>query len=390
LLIKNGHLAGLGVQDVLIKDGIIAAIGSAEDGTENGTEVLDADGLVVIPGFVDTHRHLVQSALRGLGGDMTLDYFLSEVVTRMAFSPEEAGQSILLGAAEALNAGITTILDWSIAPLPAEVSVEALTQAGIRAVFGHGNVGDEADVRRYADRTGLVTTAMATPGVDYASIEDTIRHITLARDLGLVSSIHVGGQKPGGVAALRDLLGPDLHFVHGNRNTDDEIKMIVGSGATLTVATIVESMMGHGKPAYSRIVQAGGKPALGIDAIVSTRPDMFGEMRATLWHERVNDAKISTADVFEAATKTGAEALKLNTGELKAGKRADLVLLDGLQHLLGTSAVEGGIVTTLGPENVRTVLVDGRIVKQDGVLRDHDLETLRAQTRHLAARVLGQ
>jgi 5-methylthioadenosine/S-adenosylhomocysteine deaminase len=386
VLIKNGYLAGLGVKDVLIKDGVIAAIGSTED----DTEVLDADGLVMIPGFVDTHRHLVQSALRGLGADMTLDYYLSEVVGRLQFSAEEAGNSILLGAAEALNAGVTTILDWSVGAIPAEVSIDALTESGIRAVFGQGNVDDEPDVRRHADRKGLVTTALAPLGPDYLSIEDTIRQINLARDLGLVSSIHVGGQKPGGVAALRDVLGPDLHFVHGNRITDDEIKMIVDSGATLTVTAVAESMMGHGKPAYGRIVQAGGKPALGVDVVVNNRPDLFSEMQATLWHERVNDAKIAAADLLEAATKTGAEALKLNTGELSVGRRADLVLLDGLQHLLGTSAVEGGIVSTLGPENVRTVLVDGRIVKQDGVLRDHDLDTLRAQTRHLAARVLGQ
>lgn len=386
MLIKNGYLAGLGVQDVLIKDGVIAAIGAVGD----DPEVIDAEGLVVIPGFVDTHRHLAQSGLRGIGPDMTLAYYLSDLLQRMQFSVEEAAQSILFGAVEALNAGVTTILDWSVASIPAEVSIDALTESGIRAVFGHNNVDDERDIRRHADRKGLVTTALAPLGPDYLSIEDTTRHINLARELGLVTSTHVGGQKPGGVAALRDLLGPDIHLVHGNRNTDDEIKMIVDSGATLTVTTIVESMMGHGNPAYSRITQAGGKPALGVDVVIGNRPDMFSEMQATLWYERASDAKIAAADLLQAATRNGAEALKLNTGELAPGRQADLVLLDGLQHLLGTSAIEGAIVTTLGPENVRTVLVDGKIVKQDGVLRDHDLEALRAQTKHLAARVLGQ
>jgi cytosine/adenosine deaminase-related metal-dependent hydrolase len=176
--------------------------------------------------------------------------------------------------------------------------------------------------------------------------------------------------------------------VHGNRLTDDEIKMIVDSGATLTVTTIVESVMGHGKPAYGRIIDAGGGPALGVDVVINNRPDMFSEMQATLWHERANDRDITAADLLKAATVNGAKAMRLDTGELEEGKRADLVLLDGLQHLLGTQELEGAIVAAAGPENVRTVLVDGKVVKRDGVLVNHDLRALREATVELARRVV--
>ncbi len=379
MLIKNGYLPGVGVQDIAIEDGAIAESTSDD-------QTLDATGLVVIPGFVDTHRHMVQAPLRGIGPDMTLAHYLSNVLGRMRFTEEDAHNAILLSAAEALDAGITTIIDWSTAAIPSEVSLAALEASGIRAVFAHNNVDDEADIRKHAGREGLVTTALAPLGQDY--VNDTEKHIRLARELGMLTSMHVGGQRPGGVESIRHLLGPDLHFVHGNKSSDDEIKMIVDSGSALTVTTIVESLMGHGSPAYSRIVKAGGRPALGVDVVINNRPDMFSEMLATLCHERRIDQDIPARDMLTAATVNGAKALRLNTGEIKPGKRADLVLLDGLQHLLGTPEVEGAIVTALGPENVHTVLVDGRIVKQDGVLRHHDLAALRAKTNHLARPVL--
>jgi 5-methylthioadenosine/S-adenosylhomocysteine deaminase len=385
VLIKNAHIPSVGTRDIQIDEGTITKIEPSLDG-EAG---IDAKNLVAIPGFVDTHRHLVQTPLRGIGPDMTLQEYLADLLGRIStrLTPEDAKHSILLGAVEALDAGITTILDWSSAAIPAEITLEALHQAGIRAVFAHGNPGDDRDVRKHADQKGLVTTALAPGGPDYVSIEDTTRHINLARELGLLASIHIGGRQSGGIKMLHEanLLGPDLHFSHGNRTTDDELKMIADSGAGLTISTIVESMMGHGAPAYDRFQAQGGSPALGVDVVVNNRPDMFSEMQATLWHKRPAKA----GELLKAATTNGAKAIGRNeTGELKVGKRADIVLLDGLEHLLATKTdIEGAIVATLSTENVRTVLVDGEVVKRDGVLTRHDLKALREATRDIAARV---
>jgi 5-methylthioadenosine/S-adenosylhomocysteine deaminase len=166
--------------------------------------------------------------------------------------------------------------------------------------------------------------------------------------------------------------------------------MIADSGAGLTVSTIVESLMGHGDTAYGRFKAAGGNPALGVDVVINNRPDLFSEMQATLWRERVK-APFPARDLLKAATVDGARAIgRDDIGELEVGKRADIVLLDGLEHLVGVhDDIEGAIVTGLGPENVRTVLVDGKVVKRDGVLTDHDLRTLREATRGLAGRVLA-
>lgn len=387
MVIKNAHIPGLGTRDIRVADGAIAAIESTLDGPAD----IEATSLVAIPGFVDTHRHVVQAPLRGIGPDMALEYYLTNVLGAIGerFTEEDTEAAIMLGAVEALDAGVTTVFDW--ARTAAGPTIETYQRTGLRAVVAH-DPGNEPDLRKYAGLTGLVTTAAAPLGVDYVSLEDTKRNLELARELGLVTSLHIGGRRGGGVAALHEagLLRPDLHFVHGNKLSDDELRMIVDSGGSLTVSTVIESLMGHGPTMYGRFRAVGGSPALGVDVVVNNRPEMFSEMQSTLWSERVK-APFPARDLLRSATIDGARAVGLaEVGELKVGYRADIVLLDGLEHLLGGQAdIAGAVVTSLGVENVRTVLVDGEIVKRDGTLVDHDLSELRAATRELAAKVLA-
>lgn len=410
MVIKDGYVLGVdasAVADVLVDDGVIVEVGAGLDTT--GADVIDARDMVVAPGFVDAHRHIAVTPLRGVGADMTLGYYLSDVLGPLGtrYGVEDLGIGVLLGAVEALDAGVTTVFDWSNAsqtPERTDAVVASLETSGIRAVFAHANPDNATDVRRHADRRGLVTTAVASHGPDALSMEDATRHIRLARELGLLTSMHVGGGLRGAQARtihrMREagLLGPDLLFSHGNMIGDDEIRMLADSGSRLVVSPVSESMMGHGDLAYGRFVAAGGRPALGVDVVVNSGPGMAEQMRATLWHERARSgadpAKVSPAagDLLRAATINGAEAVGLGdlVGSIAVGKRADLVLLDGLAHLLDWhDGVEGAVVSTLGTAEVRTVLVDGRVVKRDGELVNHDLRALRSATRGIARRILG-
>lgn len=378
LVIKGGHVLGVGIADVLVDDGVIVGIGAFE-----ASDVIDAAGLVVLPGFVDTHRHLVQAAMRGSGADLPIDVYLADVLPRNdSLSPSEVHASVLLGAVEALNAGVTTVLDWGHVGDPA-VAHEALTASGVRALFGV--YPDEA--HRFASAGGLVTAAVASFGPALSFVE-TGRHVALARSLGLVTTMHVNGT--GAVAEMASLLGPDLHFVHGNRLGDDELKLIAGAGAGLTVTPVVEAMMGHGVPAYGRFVAAGGAPALGVDVVINSAADMFEQMRSALWLERVGGADLPAASLLASATSDGARAIGLGdvVGSIEVGKRADIVLLEGFAHL-PAELLAGGVVATGGVADVRTVLVDGRIVKRDGMLVDHDLPALRAAVASVARKVLA-
>ena len=148
LLIKDGHvltldpsLGDLERADVLIEDGRIAAV---EPALETGDcEVLDVAGKIVMPGFVDTHRHTWQTALRGICADWTLqDYFRGiRLNISTELSPEDIYAGNYVGALEALDAGVTSLLDFSHcnnSPAHADEAIRGLEDAGLRAVFAYG------------------------------------------------------------------------------------------------------------------------------------------------------------------------------------------------------------------------------------------------------------
>nr|CTQ95808.1 hypothetical protein [Kibdelosporangium sp. MJ126-NF4] len=384
VVFKRGYVLGTGIADLVIENGVIQAIGT--DLTSK--RAINAAGKLLAPGFVDTHRHMAQAPLRGFGPDMTLAHYLTNVVSHIgrSMSLSDVQTSVRLAAAEAMNAGVTTVLDWSTVsdPKQADAAFDALADTGLRVVFGHSN----------PDAMHPGAEAVASLGPDYLSVEDTARHIKVARDRGLITSMHVGGQRGGSVRQLREagLLGPDLHFVHGNLLEDDEFKMLVDAGSTLTVTPVTELMMGHGGLAYRRFADAGGEPALGVDVQISGGPDMFSEMLTCLTYERTH-GPLPARDVLRAATINGAKAIGLGdrVGSLEVGKRADIIMLSGLEHLFGEdpAVLEGAVATSVGTEDVHTVLIDGVLVKNEGVLVDHDLRELRELTVEIAHRTLA-
>ncbi len=404
-LIKNGHvLPGDGAPelphaDVLVQDNTITAI--EPDLSSAGAEVIEATGTVVMAGFVDSHRHIWQVPLRGIGADMTLsDYFrVVQGGALPAFRPEDAYLATLLGAVEALDAGVTTIFDFSnvtLSPAHTDAAVDALTTAGIRAVLGHTNPDDETDVRRLAERTGAVTGGLAIVGPEHGPWDDAVRRIQFGRELGMGVSMHANGGGPDrAIPRMYEagLLGPDLNLVHLNNVTADEVKMLVSSGVTVTVTPTVEALMGHGSSPYGRFLDGGGHVALGIDVVINSTPDFFEPMRDTLRSERLRTRTMPpAASVLRAATIDGARALGMadRVGSIAVGKRADVILLDGLAHLTHAAPLAGAVVCCLGSADVRTVLVDGRVVKRDGHLVHHDLAQLRAAASELGRRVLAQ
>ncbi|MGI5132078.1 amidohydrolase family protein [Pseudonocardia sp. CA-107938] len=400
--ITNGHVvpgAGapeLPAADVLVEDGVIVAVGAGA-ATGSAGEVIDATGLVVVPGLVDTHHHVAQAPLRGTGADLTLPAYLDTVIGRYlpAYRPQDVRLATLLGALESLDAGITTVLDWAEptkTPEHTDAVVAGLTAAGIRAVVGHTAPGDEDDVRRLAARTGLVTGAVASLGPEWGTWEQAVHDIELARELGVPVTIHAqGGGADPVVPRLHaaGLLGPDLLLVHLNAATDEDVQLLVAAGVGVAVSPCVEPLMGHGTAPYGRFTDAGGRVALAVDVVINAAPDLFEPMRDVLRAERVRTGRmVPAASLLAAATEHGAAALGMadRIGTIAPGKRADLLLVDGLSHVEpGTAA--GAVVATAGPAQVRTVLVDGHVVKRDGRLVGHDLDAVRAEAAELAVRV---
>ena len=188
-----------------------------------------------------------------------------------------------------------------------------------------------------------------------------------------------------------DLVIKDGHLVSGDRaNVLVRNGEIAAVGAVVT--PVVEGTMGHGASAYSRFADAGGYAGLGTNVVVNAPPDLFEPMRDTLRSHRAHTGTMYPASGIPAAATTGsARAAGLGdvVGTVTIGKRADLILLDGLTHLLGTPALAGAVVTSLGPANIHTVVVDGHVLKRDGRLVALDLARLRAATAELSTHVLG-
>src|SRR3954464_8786974 len=175
ILLKGGtvlsvdpDVGDLAVGDVLIDDDKIAGVQASIDAD---AEVVDCTGKILIPGFVDTHRHTWEAAIRNVAPDATLDDYFVDILDTFApvYSPEDVYASNFAGALECLNAGITTLVDWSHinnTPEHPDAAIAALREVGIRAqyAYGHANLSF-ADYR--------VDSRIAMPADDIKRIRST-------------------------------------------------------------------------------------------------------------------------------------------------------------------------------------------------------------------------
>ena len=420
LLIRGGVLIDtdpapyvIGPGDLLLEDDVIAAVGPGLP-VPDGTEVIDATGRLVLPGFVDTHRHTWQAAIRSIAPDTTFPRYLEHVLRTLAprYRAEDVYAADLAGALECLNAGITTLVDWShiqLTPAHTEATVEALRRSGIRAVLGYCYGGPDGPdglategrrVRRsYFDGSDpLLTMAVAALGPEIAGESLALHEWRLAHELDLPVTVHMGGHGPQsaerGLAFLRenDLLGPRTTYVHPNYYTGEALKRIADSGGTASVSPLVEAELGIGHPATGRARAAGIPTGLSADTVTSAPGDMFSLMRAAYAMERAGNADFTTRDALRMATAEGAEVAGLGavTGSLGVGRQADVILLR--TDTLAMAPVHdpiGAVVLSADTSCVDTVLVAGRVVKRDGRLLHHDVATVLAalgdSSAHLTA-----
>ncbi|MEU0948654.1 amidohydrolase family protein [Streptomyces canus] len=397
--------------DVLVENDTIVAVGEHIPATE--ARIIDASGQIVLPGLIDTHRHLWQAALRQIAADWTLTQYIDHMLLELGprFTPHDVYVAELLGAIEAIDAGVTTVMDWAHimrSPDHADEAVRGLRESGIRAVFGYGNPGGPPaewyarDVRRVADRyfssdSGLVTFALASMGPEFGAVEDTVTDLELARELGIRASMHVGVGALGNRRSItelhrRGLLGPDLIYVHCNTCNDAELRLIAESGGHASISPRVEMQMGHGYPATGRLRAAGVAPSLSIDVVSGVGGSVFAEMRGTLEAERgwqhhaalsrgetLPELTITTKDVVRMATIEGARTLGLESkvGSLTPGKQADIILLNTERPNLSPVNSVSAAITLADNENVDTVFIAGRMVKRGGRIVERDLRPLR-------------
>ena len=389
--------------DVLIDDGRIAAVGP---GLDVDAEVIDARERIVLPGFVDTHRHLWQTALRGIAVDAGLGTYFERVLGAHGsrFRPEDVAAGNLVGALECLDAGITTVQDYSHVqrtPDHADAALDALERSGIRAVFGYGpsplsgGAVDAGEMRRVlARRSGRLGLAVAAIGPSFVPFETVRADWELADALGVPVVVHISSSSdvPDPVTRLRDagLARPTTLYVHGNNLPDSELKVIAETGAAVSATPTVEARMEMGQPLAGRLRAAGVDFSLGVDVVTTAGGDMFRAMHEVL---SLGYQTFSAAEILQLATSAGARALGLpDVGSLAIGNQADVILLrtTDLNLAGGLHDPVATVVTSAHPGNVDTVLVAGTPVKRHGHIISTSLPDALSELAESAAYLEGQ
>ncbi len=430
LNLKGGHIISLDpaigelpVGDLLIEGTKISKVGPRIDDPDG--EVVDASGMLLIPGLVDTHRHTWQTAIKGMSSDWSLPEYLAGIRSRIGprFTPEDVYAATLLGGAEALNSGVTTLVDWAHimnSPAHADGSVTALKEYGGRAMFAYGTPNDENIAEWYIDSTiphsddirrvrieelssdeGLVGLMMAARGPQHTTPETAAGDWRLAQELGIRITCHAGE----GAWSLRHqpvlrlheqgVLGPDTTLVHGNQFSDEDLSMMADSGASLSISPEVEMHMGLGFPVTGRALAHGVVSGLSVDVPVTVGGDMFSVMRCALAAERalVNEESIrrvemverltiSSEDVLRMATIDGARSCGLGdrVGTISPGKEADIVMIRANDlNLAPINRPVASVVVMAHAGNVDSVLVAGQFVKRAGTMLSIDVAEVLAR-----------
>ncbi len=408
VLSLDRSIGDLSPGDVLIDGSRIVEVGHDLQATD--ADVVDATGMIVMPGFVDTHRHIWEGILRNIGTDVPLEgrtSYISFVLHRLApaFRPEDAYAGNLVSALGAIDAGVTTLLDWShiqASPEHTDAVIEALRDSGLRAVFAYGfpwwGKWEErqpswfvrAATEHFSSRDQLLTLALAAPGPEFVDFEIARDHWKLAREAGARITAHVGvgtyGQERK-VQAMGEagLLGPDTTYIHCTTLNDTEIQMVVDTGGTVSIASPVEMMMGHGMPPIQKFLDRGLAPSLSVDVETNVPSDMFNQTRSVLALQRAlamatDREPVTARDVLQWATVEGARAngLEDRVGTLTPGKQADVILLrtDRL-NVTPLNDPATAVVAGMHTGNVDTVIIGGRIMKQGGRLLHVDWPAVR-------------
>jgi 5-methylthioadenosine/S-adenosylhomocysteine deaminase len=380
-----------------VRNGDIVAVGS--DVQAPAAAVINGQGMIALPGMVDTHWHMWNTLLRSFDGDTAANgYFRRTAAYGKAMTPDDVYQSTRLATAEALYSGITTAHDYCHniqSRAHAEASIRAFREAGLRGRWSYGwpqgypdseiiDLSMLEEIQK--DWPSLCNDGLFSLGFGWRGMfrpsgplppEIYRREFDAARAMGLPISVHVGSAESakGQVAELgrQKLLAPDVQLLHALSATDAELRMIADAGSVVSVSPRTEMRIGYGLPHLAEILSAGITTGISVDNLVLAGNANFFELLNTARNIEIgrshDEFKISARRMLELGTIEGARSLGIEkvTGSLKPGKRADFILVSTRCLNLGLITDPAQmIVEAAQPENVDTVVVDGRILKSGG------------------------
>lgn len=431
LIIKNGllytQIPGTGPIDpgfVAIAGGVIAAMGPMADlpAPTNAARVIDARNHLVMPGLVNCHVHAAMTLFRGLADDLALMTWLNDYIfpaEAKHVHPEMAYWGTKLACAEMLLSGTTTMADGYFLE---DHAARAVRDSGMRAILGQGvvdfpapgvpdpqdNLSVAADfIQGWQGVSPLIAPSIFCHAPYTCSRETLLRGKELARRQGVLFQIHLSetktevqeSLKKHGLTPVRylDSLGIlDEHTlaVHCVHVDEEDMDILVQRQVPVCHCLESTAKLASGLTPIHKMVEKGVKLALGTDGPASNNDlNMFGEMRsAALFFKLVtlNPTLMPSSQVLRLGGPRGAEALGLGaiTGELSPGRRADLILLDLSQpNLQPMYHPESHLVYAATGSEVRTVIVEGRVLVENGRLLAFNLEETVARVQEIARNI---
>jgi 5-methylthioadenosine/S-adenosylhomocysteine deaminase len=431
LLISGGTVItarrdGLVVADasIAIEGDRIAALGPRATTTSVASRTIDATGMFVFPGLVDTHTHLYQTLLKGLGDDLPLMEWL-DACTQPSIphlTPRMCYVAAALGCIESLRSGCTTIFDYMIVH-PDVAVYDAILQAfddvGIQGILGRGmrdryaepvsTVPPPSFDAQVADAMRLAAAygprrIWLTPGATWAMQAASLRAVRrLADEHGLRMSLHTDEVLFDSAESMRrfgmrtvpfldsiGFLGPDVLHAHCVQLSDEDCTILARHGSAVAYNPVSNMYLGSGVPPITRLLELGVTVGLGADGAASNNSqDMLEALKigALLPKVAARDPSVFTAaDAVRLATTGGAAALgRDDFGSLEPGRRADLFIFDP-RHAKSIPVHDpvSTLVYSSGQVNVRSTIVAGRVVLDDRRIVGVDEDAILREAQSLA------
>ena len=414
ILLKDGIVLSMDSQvgdfekgDVLIQGKKIVSVGPNVSAPGHAL-IVNAAGMIVMPGFIDTHHHQFETPLRsilsdgllGVAGDTGSTYQGKILGTfAPAYLPEDARLGELVASLSQMSAGVTTTVDTSqvsLTPAHTDACIAGLQQSGRRALFAYSaGPGSKSqfpqDIVRlrkqyFSSDDQLLTLALG--------VEANADRWKLARSVSAPIVSHIVSMSALEPLAKAGLMGPDNEYIHCTRSGNETIwKAIADTGGKVSIAPAIEMQMRHGMPPIQAALDHGIRPSLSVDVECNMTADMFSIMRTAFTIQRalVNDRAlageqnlpplVTCRDVLEFATIAGARVAHVDSkvGTLTPGKEADIILLATERiNAFPLNNVPGTVVTLMDTSNVDSVFIAGKVMKWQGKLVGVDLGRIRS------------
>lgn len=425
-IIKDGAMA--------IKDGIIIQIGPTSDVLPCITyadKIIEASGKAVFPGLINTHNHLFQTLLKGLGDDMMLKDWFATMTAPAAIhlTEKDVEMATYLGCIDSLRSGCTTMFDYMYPHARkglSEAILDTFLKLDMRCVYGRGmmTTGTQFGVpseiiqkpgqivedfkmlyKNYGGK-GNINNIWLAPAAAWSNTMEMfseIKKLMQEYDTGL--SIHIA-ETPFDIKAAEelhgcneievlqkmDLLGPNTLFVHCVHLTKRDIRMIQSLGVCVSHNPVSNMYLSSGVAPIPDLVERGVAVGLATDGAASNNTnDMIEVLKSASLLQKVvsMDPTIITAErVLEMATIDGSKALGLDNivGSLEVNKRADFFIFNPLKSARSTPMHNpvSALVYTGSPINVETVAVNGKLVIEDSAFVEIDESKIIAQASEQA------